>query len=162
MELFFCPNCRSPSVQPDQCPQCGLPRNGKPDTYTEKLLATILSEDPTRVGMAIDVLTTWMHEPNAVVPLLHLLQSPTDAHRLVMAARGLGRLGDPAAIPAMVKVLNNPELPFVARIASAQALGQLGGKVSRIALEQASHDPHLNVARAALEALGEMNQRGGE
>ena len=112
--------------------------------------------------MAIDVLTTWMHEPNAVVPLLHLLQSPTDAHRLVMAARGLGRLGDPAAIPALVKVLNNPELPFVARIASAQALGQLGGKVSRIALEQASHDPHLNVARAALEALGEMNQRGGE
>jgi hypothetical protein len=29
--------------------------------------------------MAIDVLTTWMHEPEAVIPLLSLLQSPTDS-----------------------------------------------------------------------------------
>jgi HEAT repeat protein len=119
MELFFCPNCRPPSIQPDPCPRCGLLRDSKPETYTEKLLSTILSEDPTRVGMAIDVLTTWMREPKAIVPLLHLLQRPTDADRLVMAARGLGRLGDPDAIPALIKAMKNATLPFVARIASA-------------------------------------------
>jgi HEAT repeat protein len=160
MELFFCPNCRSPSIQPDHCPQCNLTRNGKPETYTGKLLATILSNDPTRVGMAIDVLTTWMHEPKAVIPLLSLLQSPTDAHRLVMAARGLGRLGDNAAVPALIEVLKNAELPFVARIASAQALGELGGKDARQALEQASHDPQRNVARAAQETLEKLVLEG--
>jgi hypothetical protein len=50
--------------------------------------------EPTRAGLAIDVLTGWLHEPRAIEPLCDLLdRSTTDATILKQAAVGLGRLG---------------------------------------------------------------------
>lgn len=157
MRLYFCPRCEAVSSSSGVCQECQLPYREEPDTYAEKLLCAILSSDPTRVGMAIDVLTKWMNEPRAVVPLIHLLQSRADAHRLVMAARGLGRLGDPAAVPVLVSVLLNVDLPFVARTSAAQALGAIGGEQARDGLEQAIDDPLQSVSRAARSALEKVN-----
>lgn len=132
-----------------------MKRDANAETYVEKLMDAILADDPTRVGMAIDVLTMKMHEPRALIPMRILLRSPVDAHRLVMAARGLGRLGNPEAIPDLIAILQNPEQPFVARTEAARALGQLDGPLARRALEQARSDPRPSVARAAEMALHE-------
>lgn len=160
MTLSFCPRCRQPSAKNQLCLTCQVICVAEPETYDEKLLATILSPDPTRTGMAIDVLTEWLHDQRALTPLLILLQSPADAHRLVMAARGLGNLGNPAAIPALIDLLQDAQRPFVARIAAAQALSKLGGSPSREALERAATDSRPSVAEAALQALEHMEKNG--
>jgi len=46
--------------------------------------------------------------------------------------------------------------PFVARVAAAQALGQLGGEPAEIALQQATTDERSSVAQAAVQALTDM------
>jgi HEAT repeat protein len=132
---------------------CELQRIGKAETYVEKLMETVFSPDPTRVGMAIDVLVDWLHEPRAVTPLLMLLQADVDVHRLVMAARGLGGLGDRAAIPLLSRLLSDPTKPFVARIAAAKSLGQLGGATAETALRLAANDERPSVAQAVRQAL---------
>lgn len=163
MELFFCPRCRYPSTAEDVCPRCNLPRNTGAVTYAEKLMETVISADPSRVGMAIDVLTKWLHEPRTIVPLLFLLQGDVDAYRMVMAARGLGWLGDSTAIPALVDLLHDKTRPFVARVAAAQALGQLGGEPAEANLRQATTDERPSVAEAAAQALEEIaGSRGGK
>jgi hypothetical protein len=151
--ISFCPNCRQPCASQQPCPTCQVICDAEPVTYTEKLLTAIFSPDPTRVGMAIDVLTERLHDQRALNPLLILLQSPVDAHRLVMAARGLGRLGNQAAVPVLIYLLQDTEKPFVARISAAQALGRLGGKMARDALQQAISDERPSVADAARRAL---------
>src|SRR3990172_9481171 len=108
-------------------------------------MGAILSADPQRVGMAIDVLTKQLHEPRAIIPTAILAGSEVDAHRLVMAARGLGWLGDRAAVPVLTNLLLNPGKPYVARVAAAQSLGLLGGELARAALSRASNDARPSV-----------------
>jgi HEAT repeat protein len=112
----------------------------KPKTYTEKLLTTIFSPDPTRAGMAIDILTKWLYDQRDIEPLMIFLKSLVDAHRLVMAARGWGHLGNPAAVTALIDLLPDSQRPFVARFAAAQALGLLGGNQAWDALQRTVSD----------------------
>ena len=161
MTISFCPKCRQPLASQQRCPTCHLVCNADPETYSEKLLATIFSPDPTRVGMAIDVLIEWLHDQRAVIPLLILLQSPVDAYRLVIAARGLGRLQNPVAVPRLIDLLHDAQSPFVARIAAAQALGRLGGGQALEALRQALSDPRPSVAKAASQALRQIENGNG-
>jgi HEAT repeat protein len=121
--------------------------------YVERLLETVLSEETSRVGMAVDVLTKWLHEPRAIVPLTMLLDLKADPYPLVLAARGLARLGDPQAVPALAELLLDENKPFVARIAAAEALGDLGGENARRALEQATASPRPSVAKASARVL---------
>lgn len=119
-------------------------------------METVLSEETGRAGMAVDVLTKWLHEPRAIVPLMILLQQDSDPSPLVLAARGLGRLGDPKAVPALAELLLDENKPFVARIATAEALGNLGGERARYALEQATESPRPSVAKASVRALKQI------
>jgi HEAT repeat protein len=116
-------------------------------------LETVLSEETGRAGMAVDVLTKWLHEPRAIVPLMILLQQDSDPYPLVLAARGLGWLGDPQAVPALAELLLDENKPFVARIATAEALGRIGGEEAQQALEQATASPRPSVAAASARAL---------
>lgn len=144
------------------CPDCHRLRNSPAESYVEKLLETLLSADSDRVGMAVDVLTKWLHEERAVVPLLYLLSSDVDAHRLVLAARGLGWLGDRAAVPALAGLLLDPDKPFVSRIAAADSLGLIGGKQAQMALQQACASERTSVAAAASRALRRLVGQGKE
>ena len=153
MTLYFCPRCRRTAMTKDLCPACNISCDAEAETYVEKLIATLFSRDPTRVGMAVDVLTLWLHEERAVVPLIHLVQTTQDMECMWLAAQGLGRLGDPAAVPALIELLHDADRPYVARVAAAKSLGQLGGDEAIAALRRACHDPRPSVAQAAAQAL---------
>lgn len=158
MNLLFCPRCRQPFASVQICPDCNLTTDAVANTYVERLLETVLSNETSRAGMAVDVLTQWLHEPRAILPLTMLLERKNDPYPLVIGARGLGWLGDAAAIPALTKLLLNESQPYVARVAAAEALGKIGGDESRRVLEQAVGSPRPSVAEAALESLREIKQ----
>jgi len=153
MTLYFCPRCRRPAITTDVCPACHVLCDAEAKTYVEKLMTALFLRDPTRVGMAVDVLTSWLHEKRAVVPLIHLVQTTQDMECMWLAAKGLGRLGNPAAVPALIELLHDASRPYVARVAAAKSLGQLGGDEAIAALRRACHDPRPSVAQAAAQAL---------
>lgn len=161
MNLAFCSACRWPALAGESCPQCHRPCDSPAHSYAERLLETVLSSDTSRAGMAVDVLTKWMREPRALVPLTILLERPSDPYPLVLAARGLGRLRDTRAVPALARLLLDEAKPFVARVAAAEALGQIGGEAARRALEQALSSPRPSVAEASARAL-EKFQEGAD
>lgn len=135
--------------------------DAKAESYIEKLLETVLSNETSRAGMAVDVLTQWLHEPRAIVPLTMLLERKNDPYPLVIGARGLGRLGDRATVPALAELLLNESQPYVGRVAAAEALRRIGGEESIKVLEQACQSSRPSVAEAAnraLESLREVEQ----
>jgi len=156
MNLFFCPKCRKvfPTVQ--SCPDDNILSNYAAKGYVEKLLETVLSKETNRAGMAVDVLTKWIHEPRAIVPLTMLLERKDDPYPLVLGVRGLGWLKDAAAVPSLEKLILDEEQPYVARVAAAAALGQIGGEEARCALETAKKSPRSSVVEAADKALGQI------
>lgn len=162
MNLFFCPRCRQPFPRLQVCPVCNLPAEASADTYIEKLLETVVAGESNRAGMAVDVLTQWLREPRAVVPLAMLLERRQDPYAQVLGARGLGRLRDASTIPTLAELLLDEEQPYVSRVAAAEALGKIGGERSLWALEQAKSSPRPSVAEAAARALEQLRATNEE
>ena len=162
MRLFFCPICRRPFATVQLCPEDNVLSNDAAKTYVEKLLETTLSRETSRMGMAVDVLTKWFHEQRAVLPLTLLLEREGDPYPQVLGARGLGWLGNPAAVPALAKLLLNEEQPYVARVAAAEALGQIGGQEAHDVLEQARKSPRSSVAEASARALEQFREQDNQ
>lgn len=161
MNLLFCPRCRQPFASVQICPDCDLTADSIANTYVEKLLETVISKETSRAGMAVDVLTKWLHEPRTILPLTMLLERKDDPYPLVIGARGLGWLGDRAAAPTLAKLLLNESQPYVARVAAAEALKKIGGVESCRVLEEATESPRPSVAEAttwALESLRKIKQ----
>jgi HEAT repeat protein len=156
MSLFFCPKCRRPFPSVQVCPDDKVLSKDVAKTYVEKLLETVLSEETNRAGMAVDVLTKLLHEPRAIVPLTMLLDRMGDPYPLVIGARGLGWLGDKAAVPALAKLLVNENQPYVARVAAVEALGQIGGKESIEVLKEAKRSQRPSVTEAASRTLEKL------
>ena len=125
-------------------------------SYVEKLLETVLSKETSRAGMAVDVLTKWLHEPRAFLPLTMLLERTDDPYPLVIGARGLGWLGNKAAVPALAKLLMNESQPYVARVAAAEALSGIGGEESIEVLSQARQSSRSSVVEACGQALRKL------
>jgi HEAT repeat protein len=154
--LFFCPQCRRPFEAIQICPACNLTTDTAADTYVEKLLEAVLSKETSRAGMAVDVLTKWLHEPRAFLLLTMLLERTGDPYPLVIGARGLGWLGNKAAVPALAKLLLNESQPYVARVAAAEALSRIGGEESIEVLSRARQSPRSSVAEACDQALQKL------
>ena len=162
MNLYFCPKCRKPFTAVQLCPDDKVLTNDRANTYVEKLLDTVLSRETSRMGMAVDVLTKWFHEQRAVLPLTMLLEREGDPYPQVIGARGLGWLGNPAAVPALAKLLLNEDQPYVARVAAAKALGQIGGHEAHDVLEQARKSPRSSVAEASARALEQFREQDNQ
>ena len=127
------------------------------------MLETVLSKETSRAGMAVDVLTKWLHETRAFVPLIMLLERREDLYSQVLGARGLGWLRAVSAVPALTKHLLDESQPYVARVAAAEALGRIGGEESLRVLQQAKESPRSSVAEAADKALMQIQiERGCE
>jgi HEAT repeat protein len=156
----YCPHCWhevSPAVE--ICPNCQQSLDESGLTFVERLLTTLRHPEPTRAGLAIDLLAGRLREPRAVRPLMALLGDSRDAAILVQAARGLGTLGDRQAVPALARLLADRDQAFVARRAAAWALGELGGSEAEIALHTAVNDDRPSVAEAARQALAALEAK---
>lgn len=156
--LYFCPRCRRPFARMETCSACHVLANAEAATYVERLLETVLSAEPYRAAMAVDVLTRRLHERRAIVPLTLLLARRNDPAAQVLGARGLGRLRAESAVPALGALLLDEGQPYVARVAAAEALGQIGGQEARQALQQATQSPRSSVAAAALRTLDTLRE----
>jgi hypothetical protein len=94
--------------------------------------------------------------PDQVALMTQRLQSFYSSHRKD-AAYTLGQLHDPRAIPSLVHVLKYDSSKDV-RIASAIALGEIGGSEAAVALERcAIYDKKDEVKKAATTALERLN-----
>jgi hypothetical protein len=74
----------------------------------------------------------------------------------VQAALVLGRLGDPRAVPALIRALRDRS-PLV-RAVAAEVLGHLGAESARTALEAATRDESPYVRRHAAQALRQVDR----
>jgi HEAT repeats len=94
--------------------------------------------------------------PDQVALMTQRLQSFYSSHRKD-AAYTLGQLHDPRAVPSLIHVLKYDSSKDV-RIASAIALGEIGGSDSAVALERcAIYDKKDEVRKAATTALERLN-----
>jgi hypothetical protein len=94
--------------------------------------------------------------PDQVALMTQRLQSILPSHRKD-AAYTLGGLHDPRAVPSLVHVLKYDTSKDV-RVASAIALGEIGGSDSAVALERAAiYDKKDDVKKAATTALERLN-----
>ncbi len=97
--------------------------------------------------------------PGALPRLLEILADKTDAARGA-AARGLGRLGDKAGLPALAAVLEELDAPEDLKLDAAEGLCRLGGPDARArveaALARARSDEERNELSLMLEELEEL------
>lgn len=151
--IRYCPHCWAETgYDADLCPHCGAPLTEEGDV-TDKFIAALCHPEPTRVGLALDVLSGWMHEARAVQPICDLIERTNDPAILKQAALALGRLGDRRAVPALARLLADESRAFIARQSAAEALGQLGGDEARRALMAALTDDLASIRQAARQAL---------
>jgi HEAT repeat protein len=96
--------------------------------------------------------------PDARSCLLSFLENPRSVLRR-SAARALGRLSDPLAIPSLVQAAGELDDPDLVR-ASLQALRQLGAVEAEAAIRAALHHSSPGVQVAAAEAASELRLQG--
>lgn len=157
--IHYCSHCwKEIPAESERCPHCGESTDEAGLSFVDRLLATLRHPEPTRAGLAIDILAERLRESRAVEPLIALLASADDAAILKQTAHGLGLLGDRRAVPALARLLGNANAPFVARREAALALGKLGGEEAKTALSLALDDPRPSVAEAARQALADLAQ----
>lgn len=104
---------------------------------------------------------------SALPTLLNLLEQPGWSRRTVDikkdTMRALGEIGSSDAIPALIRILAQRRLLRRAlndelRVAAATALGDIGDDSARAALEAAVEDRSATVARAAAQALKQLDR----
>ena len=161
--VYYCPHCWK-EIPPgtDPCPHCGESTDEAGLTFVERLIRTLCHPEPTRAGLAIDILAERLREPRAVEPLIELMSTSKDAAILRQAARGLGLLGDRRAARPLATILANLETPLVVSIEAALALGRLGGDAAATALRAAFDDRRPSVSRAAQQGLAALRQPEAE
>jgi HEAT repeat protein len=159
--IRYCPHCwKETPLDAVRCPHYGQSTDEGETDFVDRLISALRHPEPTRAGLAIDMLTEGFREPRAVQPLIALLGSTKDISVLVQAARGLGVLGDRHAVPALIEILKQPDALFVARIEAATSLGKLGGKDALAALWRAAYDTRASVAEAAAESPENIGRAG--
>jgi HEAT repeat protein len=152
--IRYCPHCwKETPLDAARCPHCGQSTDEKGLDFVDRLISALRHPEPTRAGLAIDILAEQLRELRAVEPLIELMRTTKDMSVLQQAARGLGILGDREAVPALAELLGDRKAPLVARREAAFALGKSGGPAAENSLLLACKDAHSPVADAAEQAL---------
>lgn len=131
----------------------GLTRVAERGIVVERLISVLGERDETGARNAAAESLAGMGL-EAVEPLVRLL-GHADPDQRKFAADILGQLGRPEAEDALVKaMLEDTDLNV--RVAAAEALGRVGGKVAARALERILHDPEPLLQLSALESLASL------
>jgi HEAT repeat protein/cyclophilin family peptidyl-prolyl cis-trans isomerase len=96
---------------------------------------------------------------SAVATLLPMVTS-ADRSVAVEAIRSLGRLGDPTAAPALLKIVQAPKTDPALRVEAVAALGGVGGEGVSDTLLDTLADPSPPVRSAALRSLAGLDREG--
>jgi HEAT repeat protein len=97
-------------------------------------------------------------DPERALPALLGVLHNGDAWVRYFAAQSLGRLGRPEAVEPLARLADSDPAPPV-RIAAVEALGRCGGPRSLAVLAPLSASADIDLARAALAALGRLDDR---
>ena len=86
----YCPHCwEEINQEATVCPHCHRQTHENDMDFVSKLLSALRHPDPTRAGLAIDILAGKLHEPRAVWPLIELLETASDPY--IRAQQRAGR-----------------------------------------------------------------------
>ncbi len=91
------------------------------------------------------------------VPALIPLVASGDRSVAVEAIRSLGRIGDPAAIPSLLKIVQTPRADPNLRFEAVSALGSLKGDGTTEALLDSLTDPSPPIRSASIRALSQRD-----
>jgi HEAT repeat protein len=156
--MRYCPHCWQ-EIAPfiNRCPHCGQSTDESDQDFVSKLIAALKHPEPTRAGLAIDILAHMLREPRAVQPLIDLLRTTEDAWILTQAVRGLGALDDVRAVDPLIRLLDEASQPLVARREAVLALGKIGGEAAIRVLERVRNGrPSLAKAAETILASQEV------
>ncbi len=122
MITFFCPNCWKEVKETDTvCPHClaNIAELLQQRDYVAKLIAALSHPEPS-----VPIRAAWilgkLGARTAVQPLLALLQGDADQFVKAAAVEALGRIGDTAARPVLLKLAQNS--PVMLRNKAIEAL----------------------------------------
>ncbi|WP_375772632.1 HEAT repeat domain-containing protein [Archangium gephyra] len=131
----------------------GLTRVPEREKVVERLISVLGERDETGARNAAAESLAGMGQ-EAVGPLVRLL-GHVDPDQRKFAADILGQLGLPEAEDALVQAMLE-DLDLNVRVAAAEALGRVGGKVAARALERILYDPEPLLQLSALESLAAL------
>jgi len=100
-----------------------------------------------------------LKDRSAVATLLPMITS-TDRSVAVEAIRSVGRLGDPTAAGALLKIVQSAKSDPALRVEAVAALGGVGGEGVADTLLDTLADSSPPVRAAALRSLGELDREG--
>lgn len=161
MAIYYCPRCWTEvSERRDRCPACGQSLPMGDEDFVDKLIAALRHPEPTRAGLAIHILGERLAEPRAILPLIDLLHTASDAAVLRDAVAALGHFADRRAAPSLARLLLDTETPLVVRVAAVEALTRIGGDAAQVAIEHALVDSNTIVRERARRALSSESIEG--
>ena len=100
-----------------------------------------------------------MKSTDAVDPLLEILnQRYIGWYSHLGAAQALGGIGDPQALPALIRIATG-SWHLSASLAAVEALGQVGGQTAVDALKELLNSESISIRAAAIKALGKEGGR---
>jgi len=122
-------------------------------------LGSLLSPDaPAEVrSIAVSVVSELRLTQHA--PLLRARLIP-DSDEAAAAARGLGRIGDVQAVPALIDLAGDGSRDQEARAAAAAALGSIGDASAVGSIEPLAQDEDWSLRAAATLALARLGDQG--
>lgn len=122
----------------------------------EKLIESLFSREAPDRWRAAGKLASW-REPAALWPLIATMQDGAGTGRTCLISQALGKLADPAAVPALIEAAqhrSNVDL----RVCATHSLGQIGDDGAISFLERRSVDRSVSEGdrTVAISALGEI------
>jgi|JRYG01.1.fsa_nt_gb HEAT repeat protein len=160
MITLYCPACYAANPENAAvCQKCGANLREAPrGNWTERLIWGLQHPEPT-VAPRVAWILGERRDAAAVRPLLALIERTRELGALEEAATALGKIGDPAAVPALADLLRTS---FVSvRVRAAEALGAIGGAAAEAALREALADPSAHVREACGAALQKLHATRG-
>ncbi len=127
----------------------------------QKLAELLLASDRGRLSDSdpVSIAAAWalarLGTKTSLAPLERLAAGDSGNLR-ALSILGLGRLGDPRAVPLVQKLLRSPDAGALPRAAAAYAAGALGLRGEADTLTELSRDPDPSVRAQAILALARL------